>query len=138
MVKCLLKIMPLKRKTLVRRILKHFKYLLVFHYNITLLIRNRMKKLEQEEVDDFLKQHLKNWTFEDNKIHRDLKFGTFIQAFSFMTAIALEAEKADHHPDWSNSYNKINITLTTHSEGGVTQADLDLAVIVNSLYRKYE
>jgi 4a-hydroxytetrahydrobiopterin dehydratase len=97
-----------------------------------------MKKLEQEEVDDFLKQHLKNWTFEDNKIHRDLKFGTFIQAFSFMTAIALEAEKADHHPDWSNSYNKINITLTTHSEGGVTQADLDLAVIVNSLYRKYE
>jgi 4a-hydroxytetrahydrobiopterin dehydratase len=55
-----------------------------------------------------------------------------------MTSIALEAEKSDHHPDWSNSYNKVNITLTTHSEGGVTQADLDLAVIVNSLYRKYE
>jgi 4a-hydroxytetrahydrobiopterin dehydratase len=97
-----------------------------------------MKKLEKEEIEDFLQQHLKNWTFENNSIKRDLQFGTFIQAFSFMTSIALEAEKADHHPDWSNSYNKLNITLTTHSENGVTQGDLDLAVIINSLYRKYE
>lgn len=97
-----------------------------------------MKTLEKEEVSNFMEQHLKNWIFEDNSIKRDLKFGTFIQAFSFMTAIAMEAEKADHHPDWSNSYNKLNISLTSHSAGGVTQADLDLAVIINSLYRKYE
>lgn len=97
-----------------------------------------MKTLEREEINDFLKQHLKNWAFEDNKLHRELTFGTFVQAFSFMTAVALEAEKADHHPDWSNSYNKLSIFLTSHSANGVTQADLDLAVIVNSLYRKYE
>ncbi len=97
-----------------------------------------MKILEKKETDDFLKQHLKNWTFENNSIHRDLTFGTFIQAFSFMTAIAMEAEKSDHHPDWSNSYNKLSITLTSHSVKAVTQADLDLAVIINSLYRKYE
>jgi 4a-hydroxytetrahydrobiopterin dehydratase len=97
-----------------------------------------MKTLEKEEVSNFIDQHLKNWAFENNFIKRDLKFGNFIQAFSFMTAIAMEAEKADHHPDWSNSYNKVNIALTTHSAGGVTQADLDLAVIINSLFRKYE
>lgn len=97
-----------------------------------------MKTLEKDEVSDFMERHLKNWAFRDNSIKRELKFGTFIQAFSFMTAIAMEAEKADHHPDWSNSYNKLNISLTSHSAGGVTQADLDLAVIINSLYRKYE
>lgn len=97
-----------------------------------------MKTLEKEEISTFMEQHLKNWTFEDNCIKRDLKFGTFIQAFSFMTAIAMEAEKSDHHPDWFNSYNKLKISLTSHSVGGVTQADLDLAVIINSLFRKYE
>jgi len=97
-----------------------------------------MKTLAKDEIDSFLEQHLKNWTYEDSVIKRDLKFGTFVQAFSFMTAIALEAEKADHHPDWFNSYNKLSITLTTHSEGGVTQSDLDLAIKINSLYRKYE
>jgi len=97
-----------------------------------------MKTLEKEEVSNFMEQHLKNWIFVDNSIKRELKFGTFIQAFSFMTAVAMEAEKSDHHPDWCNSYNKLNISLTSHSDGGVTQADLDLAVIINSLFRKYE
>jgi 4a-hydroxytetrahydrobiopterin dehydratase len=77
---------------------------------IQLKISKSMKTLEKEEVSNFMEQHLKNWIFEDNSIKRDLKFGTFIQAFSFMTAIAMEAEKADHHPDWSNSYNKLNIS----------------------------
>jgi len=97
-----------------------------------------MKTLEKNEIAEFLKLHLKNWTFEDSLIKREFTFETFVQAFSFMTAIALEAEKSEHHPDWSNSYNKVNIALTTHSANGVTQSDLDLATKINSLYRKYE
>lgn len=64
-----------------------------------------MKALAEQEVKEFLTVHLKNWTFEKNSIKRDFKFKTFVEAFSFMTAIALEAEKLDHHPDWSNSYS---------------------------------
>ena len=97
-----------------------------------------MKTLAKDKINSFLEQHLKNWIYEDTSIKRDFKFGTFVQAFSFMTAIALEAEKSDHHPDWSNSYNKLSIALTTHSEGGITQTDLDMAIKINSLYRKYE
>jgi len=97
-----------------------------------------MKTLEKQEVTDFLDQYLKGWTFEDNCLKRDLKFKDFIQAFSFMTAIAMEAEKADHHPDWSNSYNRLSISLTTHSAHGITQADLDLALKISGLYEKFE
>lgn len=97
-----------------------------------------MKTLAKDEVIDYLEKHLKNWSFKDSLIKREFTFKTFVQAFSFMTAIALEAEKSEHHPDWSNSYNKVNIALTTHSANGVTQSDLDLATKINSLYSKYE
>ncbi len=98
----------------------------------------RMKTLTEDEIVSYLDLHLKNWTFEDAMIKRDFTFGSFVQAFSFMTAIALEAEKSDHHPDWSNSYNKVSIALTTHSDHGVTQADINLATKISSIYRKYE
>ena len=58
-----------------------------------------MKTLTNEEVTISLKKDLKDWTFEKNAIKRDFKFRTFVEAFSFMTSIALEAEKVDHHPD---------------------------------------
>lgn len=67
------------------------------------------------------------WQFLDNGIHKTFVFKNFIQAFSFMTAIALEAEKANHHPEWSNVYNKVNIRLSTHDAGGVTDQDFQLA-----------
>jgi len=60
-------------------------------------------------------------------IHQTFKFKTFAEAWSFMTHVALLAEKADHHPDWSNVYNKVDITLSTHDEGGVTEKDIALA-----------
>lgn len=93
-----------------------------------------MKALLKEEIANYLSLHLKNWTFIENSINRELEFKTFVEAFSFMTAIALEAEKLSHHPDWSNSYNKVSITLSTHSSNGITQLDLDLANIIDKIY----
>ena len=96
-----------------------------------------MKALTEPEVKEFLKDNLKDWTFEKNTITRDFKFKTFVEAFSFMTAIALEAEKMDHHPDWSNSYNKVSISLTNHEANGITQLDFDLAKKIDKLFQNY-
>ena len=60
-------------------------------------------------------------------IVKGFKFGDFSEAFAFMTRVALAAEQADHHPEWSNVWNKVEVLLTTHSAGGVTQKDVDLA-----------
>jgi 4a-hydroxytetrahydrobiopterin dehydratase len=97
-----------------------------------------MKILTSSEVSAFLKVSHNKWTFNESSIQRDFKFRNFIGAFSFMTAVALEAEKMDHHPDWSNSYNKVSITLTTHSPEGLTQLDLDLARKIDQLFLLYE
>jgi len=95
-----------------------------------------MKTLTEQEVTIFLKENLKDWTFENNTIYKDFKFKTFVEAFSFMTAIAPEAEKMNHHPDWSNSYNKVHISLTNHEAGGVTQLDFKLAEIIDLIYSR--
>lgn len=64
---------------------------------------------------------------------RELVFADFSAAFCFMTAVALAAEKMDHHPDWSNAWNKVSVALTTHSSGGVTALDVRLAKTINGL-----
>ncbi len=64
---------------------------------------------------------------DGKSLHQNFKFKTFAEAWSFMTHVALLAERADHHPDWSNSYNQVNISLTTHDAGGVTKRDIALA-----------
>ena len=97
-----------------------------------------MKALSNDEVADYLALDLKNWTLEKNAINRNFKFKTFVEAFSFMTAIALEVEKIDHHPDWSNSYNKVGIALSTHSAKGITHKDFDLAHKIDNTYKNYE
>jgi 4a-hydroxytetrahydrobiopterin dehydratase len=66
-------------------------------------------------------------------ISRDFKFKTFSEAFAFMTRVALLAEAADHHPDWSNSYNRVSITLSTHDAGGLTARDFALARSIDAL-----
>lgn len=72
---------------------------------------------------------LDGWTYdvERDGIARSFRFEDFGAAFAFMTRVALAAEKADHHPDWSNAWNKVDILLTTHSAGGVTANDIALA-----------
>jgi 4a-hydroxytetrahydrobiopterin dehydratase len=73
------------------------------------------------------------WDEETKAIRRSFRFGDFSEAFGFMTRVALAAEKADHHPDWSNSWNRVDVALTTHSEGGVTSRDLDFARQIDAL-----
>ena len=97
-----------------------------------------MKALSNDDVARYLENQLKNWTFKEKSITRDFKFKTFVEAFSFMTAIALEVEKIDHHPDWTNSYNKVGISLSTHSANGITQNDFDLADKIDQIFKKYE
>lgn len=93
-----------------------------------------MEPLSANEVKQYLDLHLKNWVPGENSIKREFTFRNFVDAFSFMTAVGLEAEKANHHPDWCNSYNKVSITLSTHSAGGVTKNDLDLAARIDTVY----
>ena len=66
-------------------------------------------------------------------LHKTFKFRDFNAAFGFMVQAAMVAEKMDHHPEWANVYNKVEVTLTTHSAGGVTQLDLTLAEALDSL-----
>ena len=84
--------------------------------------------LSDEEREAAL-EGLPLWRYdaEARAIRREFRFADFSQAFAFMTRAALAAEKADHHPDWSNSWNKVEVALSTHSEGGVTEKDLALA-----------
>lgn len=74
------------------------------------------------------------WTEKDNRLTRDFVFKDFIEAFSFMTRVAILAEKQDHHPEWSNVYNKVTIHLSTHDAGDiVTEKDHALAEMINSI-----
>jgi len=72
---------------------------------------------------------LAGWAFDAgrNGIAKSFKFNDFGEAFAFMTRVALAAEKADHHPEWSNVWNRVDILLSTHSDGGVTAKDIALA-----------
>jgi 4a-hydroxytetrahydrobiopterin dehydratase len=78
-------------------------------------------------TDKGIPANLNSWEFKNEGIEKSFKFKNFIEAFGFMTKVAIFAEKANHHPEWSNVYNKVNIRLTTHSASGLTQKDLDLA-----------
>ena len=77
-----------------------------------------------------------SWITTDDSLQQTFKFKNFIEAFSFMTKVALLAEKMNHHPEWSNVYNTVNITLTTHDEGNsVTEKDRELAKQIDALDR---
>ena len=73
------------------------------------------------------------WEVVDGKLHRELTFGDFSEAFGFMARVALAAEKANHHPDWSNSWNTVVIDLVSHDADGLTQRDRELAEAISSL-----
>lgn len=91
-------------------------------------------KLSETEVMAALKG-LPEWRHDEegNVLKRDFKFRNFSEAFAFMTRVALLAEAADHHPDWSNAYNQVAIALSTHSAGGITGKDIALAAAIDRL-----
>ena len=74
-----------------------------------------------------------SWDGQSNALRKSFRFADFSAAFGFMARVALAAEKADHHPDWSNAWNMVEIALSTHSAGGVTRLDLDLAARIEAL-----
>jgi len=71
------------------------------------------------------------WDVVDGKLHREIEFHNFVEAFGFMSMVALLAEKAGHHPNWSNVYNKVVIDLVSHDKGAITDRDTDLANAIN-------
>src|ERR1700744_4593445 len=89
-------------------------------------------KLSDKEVTAQLAK-LPEWSLLAGKLHRELKFADFVEAFGFMTRVALLAEKADHHPEWSNVYSKVVIDLTTHDCDGLSERDFALALQIDAL-----
>jgi 4a-hydroxytetrahydrobiopterin dehydratase len=77
------------------------------------------------------------WTEENNQLHRQFKFADFSEAFAFMTRVAIEAEKANHHPEWRNVWNTVEIWLSTHDAGNiVTEKDRKLAAAIDKIWGK--
>ena len=83
-------------------------------------------KLSEQEIAAELR-NLAGWSLANGNLHRVFEFQDFSAAFGFMTRVALAAEKMDHHPDWSNVWNKVTVDLSTHSAGGLTKNDFELA-----------
>lgn len=92
------------------------------------------EKLSDQDIKDALAS-LSEWSLRDDglAIERTFVFKNFIQAFGFMSSAALEAEKLNHHPEWSNVYKTVNVTLTTHDASGVTELDIKLATKMDAL-----
>ncbi|MFN4764085.1 4a-hydroxytetrahydrobiopterin dehydratase [Gillisia sp. Q332] len=91
-----------------------------------------MKKLTEQEINDRL-ENLEGWDYSENAIHTSFEFENFKEAFTLMTRIAFEAEAQQHHPDWSNVYNQLEIKLSTHDAGGVTEKDFKLANAIEGI-----
>ena len=89
-------------------------------------------KLSPNELDAALSE-LGTWSLQNEKLHRQFQFPSFVEAFGFMSSVALVAESMGHHPEWFNVYNRITVDLTTHDAGGITMKDVDLARRMNEL-----
>jgi 4a-hydroxytetrahydrobiopterin dehydratase len=85
-----------------------------------------IQKMTPEQIEAEL-NNLPGWELKNEKLHRELKFKNFVQAFGFMTQAAILAEQMDHHPEWFNVYSRVTIDLTTHEASGISQRDFELA-----------
>lgn len=92
------------------------------------------EKLSSSTIETKLGE-LDQWCLADNKLQREFVFKDFVEAFGFMSRVALLAEAMNHHPEWSNVYNRVEIYLTTHDAGGITERDFTLAAQINQLLR---
>lgn len=97
-----------------------------------------MKKLDKAEATAYL-QSLPQWTLDAStgSISREFVLTDFVQAFSFMTQIAIIAERANHHPEWRNVYNRVHVTWTTHDAGGLTTNDMTMAKFCDQAFANY-
>ena len=91
-----------------------------------------MKKLTDIEIGEKI-ESLQDWDFYDNALHTDFEFDNFKDCMSAMNRIAFECEALNHHPEWTNTYNTLDIKLTTHDAGGITLLDFKLATIINQI-----
>jgi len=91
------------------------------------------KRLDSDEIAVGL-ETVPEWTIENDKLFREFVFPRFIEAFGFMAAAAIVAEKQNHHPEWFNVYNKVRIHLTTHEAGGITENDFALARSIDGIH----
>ena len=89
--------------------------------------------LQNEELKELFAK-IPGWKIKSNLIEREFNFANFLEAFSFMTKVALICEKYNHHPNWENVYSKVIIKLTTHDLGGISNLDQTIATEINSIY----
>ena len=94
----------------------------------------RPSKLSAAEIDAELSE-TPGWEIREEKLHREFLFDDFEAAFRFMTRVASTAEELDHHPEWKNVYNRVDVDLTTHDAGGLTRLDFELARAMNGFAR---
>lgn len=93
---------------------------------------SRSARLSDEDIDASLRD-LAKWERRGDHIARRYAFADFVEAFGWMSRVALTAEKMDHHPDWTNVYNKVDVKLSTHDAGGLTEKDFALAKAMDRL-----
>jgi 4a-hydroxytetrahydrobiopterin dehydratase len=93
----------------------------------------KRSRLSEDEIRSAAAQ-LPGWTVADGRLEREFAFADFVEAFGFMTRVALLAQAMDHHPDWTNVYNTVRVQLTTHDLGGVSTWDVLLAQRMNEQY----
>jgi 4a-hydroxytetrahydrobiopterin dehydratase len=91
-----------------------------------------MSKLTDEDIEKRL-LHFPDWDYFDNAINAEFEFDNFKDCFSAMSRIAFECEALSHHPNWTNVYNTLNISLSTHEAGGVTEKDFELAQAIENI-----
>lgn len=93
----------------------------------------KSQKLQDSEIQQYLDEFT-GWNIVNGKLSKTFEFPSFVKAFSFMTQIALEAEKMNHHPEWFNVYNRVKIDLMTHDANGITNRDVELLRIIENTY----
>ncbi|XP_043276120.1 pterin-4-alpha-carbinolamine dehydratase 2 [Venturia canescens] len=101
----------------------------------------KMTKLTPEDRTRVLNPLLTSgWTVQTDRdaIYKEFVFGNFNQAFGFMTRVAMQAEKMDHHPEWFNVYNKVNVTLSSHDVNGLSKRDVKLATFIDEVAKTFK
>ena len=89
-----------------------------------------IEKLTEELVSRRLEE-IPGWILQDGNLYRKFQFGDFVEAFAFMTRAAIYSEKVNHHPEWSNVYKTVEVSLTTHEVGGISERDFAWAATIN-------